>query len=173
MAASLVSQKILANGNTVYGQLVTVTEDTYAPPLPGLGETAFSVSVSGARDLAPFAAGFRNVSDVRKFLHAFGDNPFTVFTHDGDSRQEVRTCLGIPKGMMGDLGDDAPEFTVQESEDGEAVPTVNDPARNQTAIVVTNEQAKQSGKDAVKVAKDSDTKRTDVPTDTTKANARS
>jgi len=106
MAQVVMNGEQIASGSTVYGQVVKVFKNTYRPPLPGLGETGFSVSVSGMPGQPSHSAGFVSIEDVKAYLHGSGSKQFRTFNVNGDEVMETRECLGVPRGMVSDIPDD-------------------------------------------------------------------
>jgi hypothetical protein len=103
MANVVVKGEQIASGSTVYGQEVQIFKNTYVPALPGLGDSGFSVSVSGMAGKPPHTAGFASMEDVKKYLHGSGEQTFKTFDNDGNEQNEKRTALSIPRGMVSDL----------------------------------------------------------------------
>lgn len=109
MVTSIARQSLVANGNTVYGQIVEVHKNEYTRPIAGLGDTSYSVSVSGRPGDPARTIGFASLADVKRFLHSAKDEEFDGYDTNGDKIKETRRGLGIPTGMMSQFSADEPK----------------------------------------------------------------
>jgi hypothetical protein len=100
MAATFANQEIIGTGMTVYGQVIKIAKVNYTEEIPGVGKQSFAVSVEGGNGYAPVTYGFVSESDVQKFLHETGEQEFDTFDRNGQPFKDVRTALGVPRGMV-------------------------------------------------------------------------